>query len=123
MLEHEGEPLHEILDVGEVEAIRSVALDAERVARERVLDEELADTPADAARAVERRRADDRVRQVEYLVVGADDLLPRDLERAVDADRVERVLFVDGRREEVAVHHARREKDKMLDPAVGTRVV
>ena len=53
------------------------------------------DAPAHAARPVERRRPHDRVRQVEDLVVGDHHLLAGELERAVDADRVERVVLGD----------------------------
>src|SRR4029077_1992461 len=105
--------LHQVVDIGEIEAVAAVAVDGDIDAAQRVLDERLADATAHAALAVERRGTHDRVGQAEYLIVGDDELFPGILQRAIDAERLTDTFFGHGLAFEIAVDHGRRKEDEV----------
>src|SRR5258706_11062687 len=67
--------LHEVPYVGKVQAVRTIAVNAQGQPSHRVLDESLSDPTAHAPFAVERRGSEYGVSQLEYLVIGDDQLL------------------------------------------------
>ena len=110
----QDDALHQIVDIGEIEAVAAVAVDGHIEPAQRVLDERLADAPADAALAVERRGPHDRVGQAEYLMVGDDEFLAGILQRAIDADRLADAFLGHRLALEIAVDHGRRKEDEVL---------
>ena len=105
VVDGQADPIDQILDVGEIEQLAAVAVDAQLGAAQRVFDKDLADSPADAPWPVQRRRPDDGVGQVEHLPVGDHQLLAGQFQRTVDPYGVKGVFLICLGDIEVAVHH------------------
>ena len=105
-----------------IQPLAAIALDAERPAFEGRLNKDLPHPPRDATRPVESRRPYDGIGQSENLVIGDDELFPAELQRSIDADRLEGMILAYGLGLEISVDHARGEKDEALQPRIPSPV-
>src|SRR5687768_6036685 len=117
MLYAAADAVDQVVDVSEIESLFPVTLDDQVLAAAGILDEHLPYSSADATLAIQRRRTNDCVGQIENLVIRYYELLSTEFEGAVYPQRIAHGVLADLGAVEIPVHHARREIDEVLHPS------
>ena len=97
--------IHHIINISKIKLLTSITINAQIGTTQGVLDKYLTNSPADAARPVQRRGPNDRIGQIEHLLVCNDNFLAGQLQRTVDAYRIERMVFINLSCQEIAINH------------------